>query len=127
MGNEVFLVGGQSNGIHVTVVINIGIPLEHLIATRSGGGGSTFKYSVLVLIQPKGMAIISVIELEHIGTCGGCFEAGHKEGHVIGLFSITIKILDQSGTYVFGTSVVLGVSSKGITLNIQSLVGGDRP
>ena len=126
MGNEIFLTCGKGNGIHVPVVIDVRIPLEHFIPIRSGGGGSTFEHAVLVPIQPKGVTVVPVVDPENIGATSWGFEAGSKEGHVIDFFPITVKILDQSGTYVIGALVVLGVSSKGITLNVHSLVGGHR-
>ena len=126
VSDKIFLTRGKGNGIHVPVVIDVRITLEHFISTRSCCSGSTFEHSILVLVQPEGMAIVPLVELENVGPVGGCLEAGEKESHVIFNYTVPIGIVNQSEGNKFGISKVLRITTKGIALNVHSLVGGHR-
>ena len=126
VSDKIFLTRGKGNGIHVPVVIDVRITLEHFISIRSCGSGSTFEHSILVLVQPKGMTVVLLVELEDVGPVGGRLESGEKESHVIFNYTVPIGIVNQSEGNKFGISKVLRITTKGIALNVHSLVGGHR-
>ena len=126
VSDEIFLTRGKGNGIHVPVVIDVRITLEHFISTRSCGSGSTFEHSILILVQPKGMTVILLVELENVGPVGGRLEAGEKESHVIFDYTVPIGIVNQSDGNKFMISKVLCITTQGIALKVECLVSGHR-